>query len=150
MKGAGSIGVGRQPFSFAVKSQKQPLVTRMLGYNEGLDKGLPLVELFGPLSRDWHQRRFWTSFWFAFWFPLLVPFSRWHQRRFWTSFWFAFWSPFWSLSRDRCKWVPHCVVPFWSPFWSPFSLLCQGQAVQAASRTSTPLLSPHSALSSQH
>ena len=48
-----------------------------------------------------------------------------HQRRFWTSFWFAFWSPFWSLSRDRCKWVPHCVVPF----WSPFSRLCQGQAV---------------------
>ena len=23
----------------------------MLGYNEGFDKGLPLVELFGPLSR---------------------------------------------------------------------------------------------------
>jgi len=141
----------------------------MLGYNEGFDKGLPLVELFGPLSRDWHQRRFWTSFWFAFLVsPFWSPFSRWHQRRLWTSFWFAFWSPFWSLSRDGIKGAfgPPFGLLFGPPFglflaidvngspivWSPFGPLshdcvrvkpCKQQAVVSPKSENTLLFHRH-------
>ena len=113
-----SLGEGtlNRQSSAAVKSQKQALVTRMLGCNL----------LFGPLSRVGTKMRFWTSFWFAFWFPFLVIGIKWAK-------WFAFlvahlvpfsrlmqmgpppFGPFLAIDANGSP-----VVPYWSFFCDCF------------------------------